>query len=372
MNTDDRKKLVGLVVGIVLVFAFVFWRVSGILAPTTAIAPAPIDLTANAAPLVATASNEPVEADPQIDLNDRIIPPAADPFQSVVSNTPKPIVTPSAPVNTVTPKQSEIPPLPLGDTPIQAEQPETLLLSGLVGGPKPLAIVQIGSQSYVVRVGQTFGNGYIVNAITRDSVVLKREKTIIKLFIGQQGDSGIKLQARKQTMSKNVRAKKSNDDVLMAMAGPDESEEFADIEPAVLFAQSDVDPFREVIPKATKAVVKAKSKPAKKVRTRRRTPVEPDELPPADPGQYLPMQGTLPNPAEEQTPAPSISVSGIISGTNAVAIVHIGAKTFVVGKNELFDDGYRVVEFGQYFVKIRHGKDVLRLMVSDDPTPPEN
>jgi hypothetical protein len=59
-----------------------------------------------------------------------------------------------------------------------------------------------------------------------------------------------------------------------------------------------------------------------------------------------------------------------------VAIVHVGNRTFVIGRGETFSDGYPIVEIGRDYVRIQRGKEVIRLTVTEmpenSPDPPDN
>lgn len=378
MNSEDRKKAIGLVVGILFVFGFAFWRISSEMSPSVAVAPAPEAVAAPAtdAPLVANATAPPV-AESDIIINDEFAPIAADPFRSVVSNGGVPQ---SAPVNRTSEtkvKDSTVPPFPIpGPALIQAKS-ENIELSGVVGGKKPLAIVVVDQESFIVGIGQKFGSGYVVSSIGRDTIKLRHGKSIISLSIGQQAQHLEGIQNRFDSTTNQIVTEQSDDDLLMVMQTPsdgDDSDEMAEIDPPTLFAQSGVDPFREVLAKSPKATVKpsvkGKSKTTrKKTSNRQQTRSDFGDIPPAIPGEYVPLQGTLPDPAIETVRPPEMSVSGIITGQNAVVIVHIGDKTYVIGKGESFADGCQVVEIGRDFVRIRRGKDVIRLSVTEEPAP---
>ncbi len=391
MNAEDRKKFIGLIAAIVSVFGLAAWRVNSVNEPAVAVVPIP-DVTAQATDTSDSSAvtgnagmSKPDERD--IKINDEFMPVSIDPFQSVVSKSGAPQVVTASTVNQGKVKDSTVPPMPSAKAAMPPVITENVELSGVVGGREPLAIVLIGTESFVVGIGQKFGSGFIVASIGRDTIQLKHGKKVVHLSIGQQAQHIAGLQNRIDSTSNQTVSEEFDDDLLMVMATSSEgeySDEMAEIDPPTLFSQSNVDPFREVLPK-TKKVVAPKSpahgKPPMSVRNSRNRPrLERNEVLPAVPGDFVPMPGTLsgalPDPAIETVRSPEMSVSGIISGQNAVAIVHVGNRTFVIGKGETFSDGYQIVEIGRDYVRIQRGKEVIRLTVTEmpenSPDPPDN
>jgi len=203
MSKDDRNKMIGLVVAIVLVFGFAGWRIMG----ASGGSPAPVvPVTASQAAPVASLSATNVEETDMIDLPPVTLALNTDPFRQILtSNIPmddepdprKP--KPTAQASGGSGRLNGIPPLPMpggsgdgsGIRPMEIPSNETLAaekasltLSGIITGKNGSATIAIGSETHVVQVGEKFGNGLVLTSIGSGQVTLQRGNEKITLKLG--------------------------------------------------------------------------------------------------------------------------------------------------------------------------------------------
>lgn len=194
MNPQDRPKAVLLLVAVLAVFGFAFWRLTSMRAANT---PAPARASApTQAPPSAVASNTPGGAPQmltdeelaQLDASaqDTDVPaPVFDPFRKTVrlqtgSDTPATVATASQPgaIQGVA---------PLGVTP-PADDPmsmATFELVGVVIGKPALAVMRAGDQMLYLKKGERISKEIVLFDVRNEYVVLRYRKNNFKVAIGE-------------------------------------------------------------------------------------------------------------------------------------------------------------------------------------------
>jgi hypothetical protein len=203
MSKEDRNKMIGLVVAIVLVFGFAGWRIMG----ATGGAPTPTaPVTASEAAPVASLSATDVDEPDMIDLPPVTLAINTDPFRKILTSNvpmddepdprkPKPTAQPSGRPG----RLSGIPPLPFpgdnsqgsGVRPMEippeatlAADKANLTLSGVIPGKNGSATIAVGSETHVVQVGEKFAGGLVLTSIGNGQVTLQRGTEKITLQLG--------------------------------------------------------------------------------------------------------------------------------------------------------------------------------------------
>lgn len=368
MNQDDSKKLVVLVVSVGAVFGLAYWRVSTILQPNGG--PSFVADSRGKDIRGALPNLEGNEVDePEVTVSNLMVRTTSNPFRQVME-TKRPVAPPifGRPQPTYGP---DVPfqPTPLIGVPGSPSQsgPMTrpaairdIKLTGVIDGSKPLAIVVIGTESFVVGKDQPFGDGFVITRIGRDNAEVKHGKSTLNLVVGQDA-----VRVEDFGQDGDIHSDIADPSVVAMEQGTDEPIE--DIEVATLFAQSDVDPFREVLPKSVSVPSNTGDHSDAEIPRRFRMTGLEGTLPPARPEDYMTVPGTLPDPTLEPAKAPQIVVTGIIGGSNAVAVIEVDGQSYVIGIGVPFADGLEVIEIEKDYVRIRRGKETLKVPVSDEP-----
>jgi hypothetical protein len=171
MSPQDRNKAILLVIAVLGVFGFAYWRVSSLAGP------------APAAPAVSRV-DAPIQTDPNAPLSEargfvvrRTPDPGIDPFRSVISDTGSGFASPEPP-RTFRNRPRGLGSFTgsLGDggfMPVEAAAPPIRAL-GMIAGDQPVAVLLIGNQEETVRIGDRIATGAIVERISSDGVVLRQ------------------------------------------------------------------------------------------------------------------------------------------------------------------------------------------------------
>ncbi|MDR3688776.1 MAG: hypothetical protein P4L46_05295 [Fimbriimonas sp.] len=225
IRPEDRTKAIGLVVGVVVVFALVVMRVKSALGGD--MVPPPTNATVQVAgtgstsgpagttpvPEASAGSNDNKVAmsgigtpkkDTAIKLNSIATPPTKDPFKphlgigmksddevaieearkkrakamsssdSVESSELPTPISGTLPPTERTGNPSNKPVNPEGGSVVaESDQPkaDSLLLSGIVSGPHPIVVIKLAGKDYIVSTGDRFANGFTLVSAT-DSIVV--------------------------------------------------------------------------------------------------------------------------------------------------------------------------------------------------------
>ena len=187
----DRNKVIGLVIAIVAVFAFFFWRVIGVstsegkttqVVTLGPVSPQPSNGMANGQPQQVVQYTPPQngEVEPF-----RAVLPSADPNagrRTVSGSTSVPPMKPGGLSGSIQPML----PNATADGTAAPAPMEVPKLTGIVGGNSPIASFRTGTngKSEIVGVGEQLSNGWKLVAIQNDSVTLANKSTKLRLRIG--------------------------------------------------------------------------------------------------------------------------------------------------------------------------------------------
>lgn len=209
VSKKDRPKLLALLGGVVLVFFFVFRTVAG---PPALTPPAKPPVKAAAPTTLAQTGGLPdLSGAARVSAPSRTM--GVDPFRVIFpksnpSSLPPPRPAPRVPVRAKPSRR--VAPLPVegleglpstgvavggggggalppAAAPVAAAPGPKLL--GVVTGPRPLAVVQIGTESHFVRTGDILPGGILVEAVERDAVRLKKAGTRVRLTVPKDGET---------------------------------------------------------------------------------------------------------------------------------------------------------------------------------------
>jgi hypothetical protein len=183
ISPQDKNKVIGLVAGVVVVFAFAFWRISSSMTSNAPATAQPIVLTPPAGSTggaTAPVGGQVVEI---------VLPMSAgrvDPFRTVLSKetgSTGPVNPPYVPPST----GNQGPPNMTGDlepfkvgtvSPDMSVEPR---LVGIMSGDKPLAVFQIGGKEEIVKVGGTVTGGYVLATVLGDVAILTKNGKTLRL-----------------------------------------------------------------------------------------------------------------------------------------------------------------------------------------------
>jgi hypothetical protein len=181
ISPQDKNKVIGLVAGVVVVFAFAFWRISSSMSPSGPVSAQPIVLTPPA-----RSGGAAVQAPGQV--VEIVLPMSAgrvDPFRTVLSKE----TGSTGPVNPpyVPPSGNQGPPNMVGDLepfkvgtvpPDMSVEPR---LVGIMSGDRPLAVFQIGGKEEIVKVGGAVTGGYTLATVLGDVAILTKNGKTLRL-----------------------------------------------------------------------------------------------------------------------------------------------------------------------------------------------
>lgn len=186
---SDQLKAVLLVAGVVVVFGFIYLQVTGANKPIVPVQTEPV--------AVMSAGTQAAVAEPQADLivlNDDQAAIEFNPFRKVVKPVAAPVtsggvggpssvsggmtVIPSGDLNPLSP-QVDITAL---DRESLAKLP--LEVEGVITGDKPVAVVRIGSESYIMGLGDPVGEGVVIADINESYVVFRKGKSVRSVRVG--------------------------------------------------------------------------------------------------------------------------------------------------------------------------------------------
>ena len=179
ISPQDKNKVIGLVAGVVVVFAFAFWRISSSMGGGgEAAPPTPVVLTSPTTGGAAVA--------PPAQVVEVVLPMSAgrvDPFRTVLSkdtgsvvNTPyvPPRVDPGPPNMT-----GDLNPFKVGAVPPEMSVEPRLI--GIMSGDRPLAVFQIGGKEEIVKVGGAVTGGYTLATVLGDVAILTKNGKTLRL-----------------------------------------------------------------------------------------------------------------------------------------------------------------------------------------------
>lgn len=200
INPSDTKKLVGLLVGVVLVISFIAYQLMGSSSPS----PSP----AGTAPVQAVTAPPAAEGTPVATTEDaatsgqvEVLPTQptgpANPFRTVGPSDAGTPTANTAPVKSAAPV-SEAPPALSGqimpvlptvdskvDAPVSVLASLGLRVDGVIlSGSDSVAVISAGSESYVVKVGEKFSDKVRLVSVSNSVVKLARGKETITLKVG--------------------------------------------------------------------------------------------------------------------------------------------------------------------------------------------
>lgn len=190
---SDRLKVALLGVGVLAVFGFIYIQVTGANKPIVPVKTEAVPVM----PAGAQAQLAPPEAD-LIVLNEDPTAIEFNPFRKVlkpVSAPPtmiggSPAMTGSGAEASV-PSEGEISPLvPKVDIAALDRQyldSMPLHVDGVIVGEKPVAVVRMGSESYVVGLGDPLGEGVTLIEIRESYVVFRKGKSLRRVRVGDTG-----------------------------------------------------------------------------------------------------------------------------------------------------------------------------------------
>jgi hypothetical protein len=196
IRPEDRNKTFALVGAVVLMFAFLFWRISSTLSqapsqsapqsvslnPANPNSPGGSTLVASTEP-ARTSANAP-GGDDIIEIPSLFAAATADPFREVLPKEapPAPVRRPAVRRGTMHVADRDFRPVPLGGSlgvqPLPGSvkpetKPETEVhVQGVIAGSDPVAVVEVGGKSYVVRQGESFGEGMKATRISEQGLTI--------------------------------------------------------------------------------------------------------------------------------------------------------------------------------------------------------
>lgn len=191
VRKEDAAKAAKLGVAILAVFGCAAWRVASATAQPAA-APAPVAIEA---PVASNPSVAPVadakSKDGGIEVPALFATTTTDPFRSLTPdpNAAVPTTLPAGPLPTLPlPAGSPVGPLqPIvaSAMPVTPAAEAPLRVSGILAGPNATAVVEVGSESIVVRKGRVLPDGSIVVRIDATALTLRRGTKTTVLSIGE-------------------------------------------------------------------------------------------------------------------------------------------------------------------------------------------
>lgn len=193
---EEAPKALKLLVAIVAVFGCAAWRIAGASAevpPAVAAGPSPAPVAATTSAPIASTPTVPgalVGGEVTIEVPEPIVLASVDPFRPLrgTPSTPPPVAAlaplPSPQVSSPqapSPLVGEIAPLPpvvpsgaVGVPVVDAApRPVPMRLTGIVSGPQATAVLWVGGEESVVRVGSRLPDGSTVVRIDATSLVLR-------------------------------------------------------------------------------------------------------------------------------------------------------------------------------------------------------
>jgi len=198
LRPQDQGKAIGLVAGILFVFVFAGWRISSMTGGAPAPTPAqgqPVALTPTDGAPTTVAMNTRADND-EIELPTLFASASADPFRTVVSapvqQVAPPVRNPGGrvrirPEDPILGMRRGLPPVrPFGngDLQIQKDPSEEISVRGVVTGAQGVAVMKVGDQEVVARIGDTVGDGYTLESVGSARVVLKKGRHHVNLSVG--------------------------------------------------------------------------------------------------------------------------------------------------------------------------------------------
>jgi hypothetical protein len=197
-KNNDSIKIAGLVIGLGLVVGFIAWQfmsAGSVPAPPPSIVDGSTTDSKPAESLTLTDPAAKVTADASIiEIPSRAGFALSDPFRTVLREAPvastisRPVTNhvPMMPPSLITGASDTIPTMPLPITGSEAVPLSSLGLSvdGVIIGDNSVAVVRMGSETYVARVGEVFADGLAVVSISDRKVVIAKGDQRIGLAVG--------------------------------------------------------------------------------------------------------------------------------------------------------------------------------------------
>ncbi len=189
---DEKQKTIALIVGIVVVFAIVIFRVLGSMSGGGTPPPPEVEVIA-AGSGGGGAAAVAVDNKKQIAVAPIVVPPNRNPFQPApTAPTTIKITTPS------TDKQTQLrgkfgmgaqtPILPPGG--FLRPDPLVMQVMGVVTGRNPVVVIRVNGKDYVVPKGVTFAKGLVIKQVTAMKVVVAQGKDLHVLEVGDGPSDG--------------------------------------------------------------------------------------------------------------------------------------------------------------------------------------
>jgi hypothetical protein len=189
IKPEDRTKALVLIVGVALVIAYIAYTV--ISATSGAAAPQP--MTQNVSIGSDNTTPPPSPEETLIELPTLFAAGDSNPFRTVLQIVPASTSVSSAgrvaskPPRREISTDSTVPFLPPAGSVEGATAPLRdlgLRLDGVISGANGVAVIHFGEESYVLHVGEQFGDGMVVKSISSSGVELGKGKERISLTVG--------------------------------------------------------------------------------------------------------------------------------------------------------------------------------------------
>lgn len=182
ISPQDRNKAIILVLAVVAVFGFLFWRIFGSSGSTSEAPPPTVNLS------TPTPGSTPPAVPAQV--VEVAIPSTAalvNPFRTVLRPAGVAAAAPTG--NRVRPAgpglgQGTFPPVNPGDVPAGMSVEPNLI--GVVTGANPVAIFKVGDREVVLHRGEKLDTGEVLDSVTNDSATLRKggKKTVLRVGTG--------------------------------------------------------------------------------------------------------------------------------------------------------------------------------------------
>lgn len=185
---SDQAKTAGLIVGVLAVFGFIYVQLSS---GTKAVVPVQTEVIAVMPAGAQAAAEEPVGE--LITLNDDPNAIEFNPFRKVLKPASASTSAPNKPGNdfpgvTITGPSGDIVPLvpEVNFAALDREYLEKLpvTVDGVITGGKPVAVVRLGSETYVMAIGDPLGEGVSLVEIRESYVVFRKGKSLRSVRVG--------------------------------------------------------------------------------------------------------------------------------------------------------------------------------------------
>jgi hypothetical protein len=186
IKKEERTKVFTLLAVVALVFGFGVFRIISVTSPsgpTAAVQDTPVAEVTDPA-----ATDEKPQADSPIDVSALTPPGSTDPFRKL---TPIVVAAPAVRVaarplgSSLAPLEGSVSPLPVAGSTPEMTPDETIHAQGVMPGKEAIAVLTVGSQTFVVRKGERFGSGFLLADVGKSSVRVQRGSQTLNLEVGR-------------------------------------------------------------------------------------------------------------------------------------------------------------------------------------------